>query len=236
MSALIAIILVVTSFLALYWAFYGQRKYNEMLNPKRKTELKAIIFDLDGVIINSFDAWLHVFNKTRRHFKLKELTKEEFRRKAWGKILDTELKKNFPDKNIKEIKDQYKALIAKSIDKIKLLPGSKDVLLEIKKKNIRIGLVTNNFRKPVKKILELHKIGKYFDAIVAEEDVEMPKPYPDGILKACKKLNVQPDEIIYVGDRENDYKAGKAAGAFVVGLNTKGDLIISQLKDLLQLL
>ena len=236
MSLTIAIILFVTAFLALYWVFYGQRKYNEVLNPKRKTELKAIIFDLDGVIIDSFEAWFHVFNQTRRHFKLNEFSKKDFEKKAWGKVLSTELEKSFPGKKDWEVKEVYRALIIKAIPKIKMLPGSREVLHEIKKKGIKIGLVTNNFKKPVKKILDFHNIGRYFHAIVAEEDIEMPKPYPDGILKACEKLNVQPDEVIYVGDRENDYKAGKAAGCFVVGLNTKGDLVISKLKNLLELL
>ena len=232
----LAIIIITTAVLAVYWVLYGQRKFNESLNPKRKTELKAVIFDLDGVLIDSFEAWFGVFNQTRRHFKLKEFSKEEFRKKSWGKILNKELKENFPNVSIKEIKDQYKYLITKNINKIKLLPNSKEVLQKIKNKNIKIGLVTNNFAKPVRKILELHKISKYFDAIVTEEDVKMPKPYPDGILKACEKLNVQPDEVIYVGDRENDYTAGKSAGAFVVGLNTKGDLVISELRDLLELI
>ncbi len=236
MSLTIAIILFITAFLALYWVFYGQRKYNEMLNPKRKTELKAIIFDFDGVVIDSFEAWFHVYNQTRRHFKLRELDEGEFRKKAWGKILNTELKENFPGQSIEDIKDRYRSLFTKNVDKVRLLPGTKEVLQGIRKKNLKIGLVTNNFAKPTRKALEFHKIGRYFDIVVTEEDVKMPKPYPDGILKACEKLNVQPDETIYVGDRENDYKAGKSAGCFVVGLNTKGDLVIGKLSDLLHLL
>ena len=141
MSLTIAIILFVTAFLALYWVFYGQRKYNEMLNPKRKTELKAIIFDLDGVIIDSFEAWFHVFNQTRRHFKLKEFSKKEFEKKAWGKVLSTELEKSFPGKKDWEVKEVYRALIIKAIPKIKMLPGSREVLHEIKKKGIKIGRV-----------------------------------------------------------------------------------------------
>ena len=236
MSILLSAILLVTAFLALYWVFYGQRKYNEMLIPKRKTDLKAILFDFDGVIIDSFEAWYHVFNQTRKHFKLREISEEEFRKKAWGKILNTELKQNFPNQDIMEVKDQYSILITKNIDKIKLLPDSKEVLQKIKKKNLKIGLVTNNFTKPTAKALKFHKIGKYFDAIVTVDDIERPKPYPDAILKACEKLGIAPDETIYVGDNKNDFKAGKSAGAFVVGLNTHGDLTIGKLSDLLQLL
>ena len=97
-------------------------------------------------------------------------------------------------------------------------------------------MASNSFKEPALETLKFHRLIKYFSTIVTAEDVERPKPYPDAILKACEKLGVAPDEAIYVGDNKNDYKAGKSAGCFVVGLNTKGDLIISQLKDLLQLL
>ncbi|MBI2208628.1 HAD family hydrolase [Candidatus Woesearchaeota archaeon] len=236
MSLFLTAIIVITAFLALYWVFYGQRKYNEMLMPKRKTELKAILFDFDGVLIDSFDAWHHVFNQTRKHFKLTGFDKDKFRKKAWGKILDTELKENFPNQDVEEIKDQYRTLIKKHYHKTKLLPDAREVLETVKNKKIKIGLVTNTFKEPAIKTLNFHKIRQYFNVVITPDDVEKPKPYPDPILKACEKLEVQPDEVIYVGDTKNDYKAGKAAGAFVVGLNTHGDLSISRLSDLLQLL
>ena len=105
MSLTIAIILFVTAFLALYWAFYGQRKYNEMLNPKRKTELKAILFDFDGVIIDSFEAWFHTFNELRRKYKLKEFDKGEFRKNAWGTSYQGDAEKFFKNINLM-IKDK----------------------------------------------------------------------------------------------------------------------------------
>jgi len=55
------------------------------------------------------------------------------------------------------------------------------------------------------------------------------------VIKLCEKLNVMPDETILVGDTKNDYKAGKGAGCFVVGLNTDGDLVIDKLSDMLGL-
>ena len=84
MTIVITAMIVGTAFLALYWVFYGQRRHNEMFTPKRKTELKAVLFDLDGVIIDSFEAWFHVFNQVREDLKLKEISKEEFRNKVWG--------------------------------------------------------------------------------------------------------------------------------------------------------
>jgi len=123
-----------------------------------------------------------------------------------------------------------------SADKTKLLPDAKKVLEKIKKNNIKIGLVTNSYKSQVNRILDFHKIKKHFKVIVAGDEIERPKPYPDPILKACKQLKVDPDEVLYVGDTKIDYKAGKSAGCYVVGLNTHGDLMISRLSDLLQLI
>lgn len=236
MSWVITILIVGTAFLALYWIFYGQRKYNEMFIPERKTKLKAILFDLDGVILDSFEAWYSVFNIVRKNFNLSEISREEFRKNTWGTSAQNDIKMYFKGKSLGEIETAYKTLINGYLDKTKLLPDAEDVLKSIKNKNIKIGLVTNSFRDVTLKILGFHKIRNYFDAIVTIDDVEKPKPYPDPVIKLCENLGVMPDEAILVGDTKNDYKAGKSAGCFVVGLNTNGDLVISGLSDVLQLI
>ncbi len=235
-SITLGIIVVGTALLALYWIFYGQRKYNDMLIPKRKTELKAVLFDLDGVILDSFEAWFNVFNHTRRNFNLKEISGEEFRNKAWGGSVKADVNNYFKNSDAKEIEKLYKHLISKYVNKTKLMPDAKKVLDAIKKKNIKIGLVTNTFGETVTAILKFHKLEEYFDKVVNADDVERVKPYPDPIFKLCENLKIMPDEAILVGDTKNDYKAGKAAGCFVVGLNTKGDLIIDELSGLLGLI
>ena len=115
------------------------------------------------------------------------------------------------------------------------MPDAKKVLKAIKKKNVKVGLVTNTLRKQTLDTLKYYKIENYFSSIVTGSDAERVKPHPDPILKLCKKLNVMPEETILVGDTKYDYKAGKAAGCFVVGLNTDGNLVIDKLSDLLGL-
>src|SRR3989338_3943574 len=99
---LIGIIVIGTALLALYWIFYGQRKYNDMLIPKRKTELKAVLFDLDGVILDSFGAWYAVFNHARRNFNLKEISRQEFKDKAWGGSVKADVNNYFKNSDAKE--------------------------------------------------------------------------------------------------------------------------------------
>jgi len=232
--SLIGIIIVVTGFLGLYWVFYGQRKYNDMFIPKRKTELKAVLFDLDGVIIDSFEAWFHVLNHVRRDYKMKELDREQFKKNTWGTSVEHDLK-YFKNVSVKELEDKYKKTMLKYIHEVVLMPDAEKVLKTIKKKKIKIGLVTNSFNNIVSKILKHHKIRSYFNSIVTADDVEKLKPYPDPVIKLCEKLKIMPDEAILVGDTKNDYKAGKGAGCLVVGLNTDGDLVIDKLGDLLEL-
>lgn len=229
-------VIIGTGILALYWVFYGQRKYNEMIMPKRKTELKAVLFDLDGVILDSFEAWYSVFNHVRRDFRLEGISREEFRKKVWGGSLHADVKNYYKNEDIEKIEKAYKKLILRHIHETKLLPDAVKVLKNVKGKKIKIGLVTNSFRKPVSEMLRFHKISHYFDAVVTSDDVEKAKPFPDPILKLCENLGIIPDEAMLVGDTKNDYKAGKAAGCFVVGLNTNGDLMINGLSDVLQLI
>src|SRR3989338_7178299 len=94
-SISIGIIIVGTGFLALYWIFYGQRKYNEAVLPKKDIELKAILFDMDGVIIDSFYAWLNVVNLARKELNLKSMGKEEFRNEAWGTSVQADVKRYY---------------------------------------------------------------------------------------------------------------------------------------------
>ena len=125
MSLVIAAIIVGTAFLVLYWVFYGQRKYNEMFVPKRKTELKAVLFDLDGVIIDSFDAWFSIFNHVRKDLDFEEISKEEFRKNVWGGSVHADIKNYYKNKDVKEIEKLYKKLISKYTHKTKLLPYAK---------------------------------------------------------------------------------------------------------------
>ena len=236
MSVILNVIIVVTAILALYWVFYGQRKHNEMMNPKRKTKLKAILFDIDGVIVDSFERQVFVFNSLRKKYGLKVLKKEKVKKGWWGNSLEVNAKIYFKNQNFKKLKKEYNDGVKKHINKGKLMENCKEVLTKVRTKKFKTGLVTNTTSGRTKTELNHHKIRDLFDTIITADDVEKPKPYPDPILKACENLKVNPDEIIFVGDTKNDYKAGKSAGAFVVGLNTQGDLIISELRDLLELL
>jgi len=232
----IGIIIVVTGFLVLYWVFIGQRKYNDMFMPKRKTKLKAIVFDFDGVIADSFERQYAVFHELAKKFGKMDLSKEEFKKKIWGNSVRKTVQNYFKGHTFEEVQKEYNKLSIKFTKKLKIMDDADKILKKIKEKKFKMALVSNALRGRLDNDTKALNVSKFFDVIVAGDDVIKAKPYPDSILKACETLKVAPDEIIYVGDTKYDYQAGKSAGAFVVGLNTDGDLVISELKDLLELL
>ncbi|MHC1635178.1 MAG: HAD family hydrolase [Candidatus Methanospirareceae archaeon] len=207
-------------------------------------EIEAVLLDLDGVIINSFEAWYQAFNATLREFGRKEMSREEFRNKCWGPDLRYNLEKLKLDKKAEEYCiRKYKELI----DKIKIFSGVKDLLRSLKNK-YKTGLVTNTPRDNVFAILRWFDLLHFFDAIITGDDVKEGKPNPEIVIKACELLKVTPQRTILVGDTESDFIAGKTAGCIVIGvgkemnattrkrLMNKVDIFIENVSDLSHIL
>lgn len=198
-------------------------------------KFKAILFDLDGVLIDSSDAWWLAVNETLKKFGNKGITKEGFLKLYWGPHLRETFKRiGLGEDAVEDCNQQY----YKFIDKIKIFPEVKEILLFLKnnKKKIKIGLVSNTPKKNILITLKnLSLIQGYFDVIVGGDEVEKGKPNPEIILKACNVLGINPKNTVLIGDTKSDMLAGKKANAITVGLNVgNGDYKIKNLKDLIK--
>ena len=193
---------------------------------------KAVLFDLDGVLIDSFECWFSAFNETLKKFGLREIGKEKFSKKHWGESTE----RNFKSFGLgKEAVEYCHRMQMKHIDEIKAPEGLRKTLNLIKN-TVKVGLVTNTPRENTEKILERFGLRDRFDAVVTGDDVVEKKPCPEMILRACELLGVEPGETILVGDTEADVRAGESAGCVVVGMNVRADLTISDLSGLVSIL
>ena len=197
-------------------------------------KVKAILFELDDVFVDSLDAWFDVFNESLRHFGFKKLTKKQFK-KDFGAPIEHDIKKHFKGKTIEEVKQQYNKNFKKRKNLVKLFPESIKVLRKIRQRQLKAALLSNSTRFIVNTILNHYKLKKYFDAIVTMDDVKRRKPAPDMILKACSKLKVKPKNAILIGDTKNDMIAGKRAGCITVGYKIKGDYRVDNLNKIPEL-
>ncbi len=195
-------------------------------------KIDAILFDLDGVLINSFESWYQAFSKMLRAYGKGEISREKFEEKCWG----PDLRHNLAALNLGE--DAARRCVREQlnlIELIKLFPDAEDVLHRTREDyKLKVGLVTNTPRENVNKILEHFQLSNHFDVILSGDDVKRGKPDAEIVIKACERLNVKPEHAILVGDTKTDYQAGKAAGCSVIGVGAKsaGDVHIEKLDEL----
>ena len=193
---------------------------------------KAILFDLDGVLVDSLECWFSSFNETLKKFGLREIGRKKFSKGYWGKSTE----RSFESLGFgREAVEYCHRVHLKHIDEIKVREDSRKIL-KLVKGMVKVGLVTNTPRKNTEKILERFGLRDSFDAVVTGDDVVEKKPRPEMILRACELLGVEPGETILVGDTEADVRAGESAGCVVVGMRVRADLTINELSELVSIL
>lgn len=195
-----------------------------------KNRPKAILFDMDGVLIESLDSWWLSFNDALKAFNEKEISRDEFIEKYWGHDLQYNLENMGIDhKILKFCNIAYK----NHTDSIDIFPDTKSTLEHLSE--YKKGIITNTPLDCAKLVIKKHNLEQYFDVIVTVDEVKRGKPSPEIVFKACNYLKVEPKDVFLVGDTESDVLAGKAAGCIVIGKNIEADHTINKLFDLTKL-
>ena len=188
--------------------------------------LKAVVFDLDGVITDSaayhFRAWSKIADKLGIPFDIEynEKLKGVSRMESLNLILDNGPGRNsISDEKKNEIAEEknniYKELI-KNITPKDLLPGILNCLIECKESGLKIALASVSKNAPF--IIDRLGVGAYFDYIADAKKITRSKPFPDIFLDCANALGFEPKECIGVEDAEAGIAAIKAAGMKAVGV------------------
>lgn len=194
--------------------------------------IKAFIFDLDGVITDTaefhFEAWKALAAELGIIFdrEFNEQLKGVGRLDSLERILvlgekqeayTLEEKKKLADKK----NEHYKELIA-NLTPVNILPGIKELLIDIKEKGFKLGLASASKNAPaVLRSLELYDM---FDAIANAADVANSKPAPDIFLLAASELGVDGSLCIGIEDAASGIESIHAAGMFAVGVGDEASL------------
>ena len=192
----------------------------EIENPE------AVLFDMDGVLIDSFEAWFAAYNDTLQEFGKEEIDHEKFDEKCWGLGLHENVKKlGLGEEASEYCLSRYNV----RIDKVVLLPKAKKTLELIEN---RKGLVTNTPKKPTKEILEKFDLDLPFEAVVSADEVDQGKPSSDPVIKACDIMEVNPEETILIGDSESDMKACRKVGCNPIKIGSEENSDFESIEEL----
>ena len=196
--------------------------------------IRAIIFDMDGTLIDSIDVY-HAILKDVMECLGMELTSSReilFESLSQGKRLSDII---FPPdlENRRRIVEQFNALAIDAFKetflrgKVELIDGVSRVLDELKGRGFSLAIVTSSMTEVVVPFLKGRNLYSYLNCVLGRTEVPQLKPSPEPLLKCMEILSVEPRETIYVGDSAVDIQAGKAAGVWTVGVLTgASDLIL----------
>lgn len=180
--------------------------------------IKAVIWDMDGVIVDSEHHHHEGEIATFKHFRVE--VPEEINKQYKGAPLH---------EHFKGLKEQFNVetpmedLLAKQnefiqnmySEKVVLFKNVREVLIELKKK-YRQALATSTERRLAEIVLKRFGLERVFDKITCGDEVVRGKPEPDIFLKSAQKLDLDPAECVVIEDSMNGIKAGKAAGMLVI--------------------
>jgi HAD superfamily hydrolase (TIGR01509 family) len=175
---------------------------------------KVIIFDFDGTLADTIDILLSITNRLSAEFGFKSATKEELAQlsnlNSWQILQYSGISIfKFP-----LLIRRLKAELQSEVPHIQLFPGIKEVLLELKKRGFQLGIITSNSRENVWTSLEKNGLQDTFTFIYSGSTFGKHKV----INKWLRRENINPEEVVYVGDEIRDIDAAKKTGIKVIAV------------------
>ena len=182
---------------------------------------KLVLFDLDGTLIDTAPDFLMSLNNVLNKYGKKNVTAKEIRNyisEGSSKLIKLCFKIDDKNKDFEQYKSDFLSEYKNNLNKkSKLFDGIPNLLDYLNEHSIMYGIVTNKFFEYTEPLVNSFPELKNIKIIICPDHVKNSKPDPEGILLACKKLNVRPEETIYLGDHPNDLKAGLSAGTKIIG-------------------
>jgi beta-phosphoglucomutase len=191
--------------------------------------IKAIVFDMDGVLIEAKDWHYEALNKALRLFGY-EISRFEHLTMFDGiptrsKLERLTIEKGLPKKLhgfINEMKQQYTEEFIHSFCKPMFV--HEYALNRLKAEGYRMGVASNSIRYTVELMMKKSCLANYLDFMISNEEVKNAKPDAEMYILAMSKLGLQPSECLIVEDNENGIKAARASGANVLVVNEVQDV------------
>ena len=185
--------------------------------------IKAILFDLDGVLIKTELETFRFYQDYLQKNHNIELPDSSFKYKYGRKSKDffhdvlTEEQKNIVD--VGKLTAIKRELFDREIDRfVSRVEGVDELLRWLRSKNYKLALCSQNERQMIDRVINWLGVGKYFDFTLSLQDITEKKPKPEIYLKAAQKLKTTPNQCLVIEDSQDGVRAAKNAGMICVGI------------------
>lgn len=191
-------------------------------------KIKAVLFDMDGVLIDAKDWHYEALNKALGLFGI-EISRYDHLTTFDG--LPTKVKLQMLSKRfflpealhpfINEVKQSYTAELVHQ--RCHPMFHHEYALSKLHQQGYKIAVCSNSIRKTIELMMDKAELTPYLDLIVSNEDVTRAKPDPEMYSTTINRFGLEPEECIVVEDNSNGIQAGKASGAYVLEVATVYD-------------
>jgi phosphoglycolate phosphatase len=184
--------------------------------------LKAIIFDFDGTVADTFDTIVAISNRLALEFGYKQAAPEEIEQIRNLSSREIIRQSGVSIFKLPFILRKLKNELNNEISRLNPLPGIDEALSELKMQGYRLGIITSNDRENVMLFMEKNKLQELFDFIYSGANIFGKSRV---INRFLKQANLTPEEVIYVGDETRDIEAAKRSQIKMIavswGFNSK---------------
>jgi beta-phosphoglucomutase family hydrolase len=207
---------------------------------------EAVIFDMDGVLVNSESFYVEVEQKNFRQLGLtvSEEEHQTYQGTATNRMWQLIKERHDVSQPVEELVEMTNTLVTpyfQSLEKIDPMPGVEKLIKKLKEKGTPLALASSSYSDVIEIILQKTGLKKYFEVVVDSQMAGSSKPEPDIFLLAAKKLKVEPENCLVIEDSKNGIAAAKAAEMFCVAFagpgselqdQSQADLIVKDFRDL----
>lgn len=178
--------------------------------------LEAVLFDLDGTLLDTAPDFVYILNQLLAEYKKPALPAETIRATVSNgarALISLAFQVDEDHSDFPVLRTRLLTLYTEHLAVATTpFPGIVDTLAFLVDKNIPWGIVTNKPDAYTVPLMEKIKLQHPADVVICPEHVTHPKPHPEPLLLACKKLDCHPANTIYIGDHRRDIEAGRLAG------------------------
>lgn len=183
---------------------------------------KAVIFDMDGTILNTLEDLKNATNYSVRQFGMPERSLEEVRMFVGNgirKLVERAVPAGTSEEKIAQVLDVFLEYYEiHSADNTSPYPGILELVEKLKKSGIKTAVSTNKADVPAQELGREYFNG-IFDLIVGQQDGLKVKPAPDSVNKILSILDIQKKDAIYIGDSDVDVQTAKNSGLDFIGVS-----------------
>lgn len=179
------------------------------------TGKKAVVFDLDGTLIDSMWVWAKVDEDYLKRFgyEVPVDLHDAIEGKSFSEGAQYFKERFGIEASIEEIAQEWNRMAYEMyLKEVPMKPGAYDFVKKIRKKGIKTAIATSNSRMLVENVLKVHGLLEDFDVIVTDDEVSKGKPNPDIYLEASRRLQIKPQDCFVFEDITMGILAGQRAG------------------------